>query len=149
MLEGIIDRIKTSLFESPQPPQPIVKEEGLDVKLSRMPVQYQEIFVQVVATPYILETIDSKTKLILHHLHSIVLDERRGHSFNPKPTVVSHLVDYGLAELRDYDEESEYRHLWKDTKFVHPSARGIQIHNELEAQGYDFAPPKGAFYNVD
>ena len=131
MLEGIIDRVKIRLFGSQQPPQPTVKEEGLDVKLSRMPVQYQEIFVQVVATPYILETIDSKTKLILHHLHSIVLDERRGHSFNPKPTVVSHLVDYGLAELRPYEGSAENRHVWKDTKFVHPTEEGIKIHDEL------------------
>lgn len=145
-LEGILSRLKTRLFGNSQQAQSTVNEESLDVRLSRMPPQYQKIFVQVAATPRMLEQIDSQTRLILHHLHSIVADEKRGFCFFPEYQGLSYLVGYGLAELRSYEGSAEHKDMWASTKFVHPTEKGIQINDELEARGYDFAPPKGASY---
>ncbi len=148
-LEGIIGRLKTRLFGNPQQAQPKVKEEDLYAQISKMPPQYQEILVQVAVTPRFLENIDSQTKLILHHLHSIVVEEKEGRCFNPDHMGLNYLVDYGLAELRPYEGDSKYSLSWSGTKFVHPTKKGIQINDELEALSYDFTPPKGAFFDID
>ena len=46
------------------------------------------------------------------------------------------LLKSGLLELRPHDSSPKY---------YHPTERGIQFHDRLAAQGYDFAPPEGTW----
>ncbi|MBI2660393.1 hypothetical protein HYX07_04485 [Candidatus Woesearchaeota archaeon] len=126
----------------------ITMAETLDTQLSKMPSRYQELFRQVTATPEIQERVHEVTKLHLANLHALVDLEKRDICFQPESRAgyeLRQLLELGLLELRPYSGSPESAHLWTDDRFYHPTPIGVQIHDELQAQGYDFAPPEGAW----
>ena len=105
---------------------------------------YKTFTRAVLKTPEMQEELDFQTRLTLANLHVVVQDEKRGFCFYPqfRHHNLEPLREQRLLRLKRYTGEN--RELWKGTMFYHPTKRGIRIHDRLEEQGYDFAPPEGA-----